>query len=53
MSNPDKYNELLKHAASCTHCKGKLQDLQEAEELERSKPKPVKVRFTEKERKQR
>ena len=52
-SNEAKNQELLAHTASCERCRVKLQDLQDAEELERSIPKPVKVKFPGKEKRRR
>jgi hypothetical protein len=47
--NRARYEKFLVHKASCANCRTKLQDLQAAEELENSRPKPVKPVFPRKE----
>ena len=51
--NETRYQELLDHTASCERCRAKLQDLQDAEELERSIPKFGKTIFPGREKRQR
>ncbi len=44
-SSQVQYEAFLTHAAACTNCSRKLRDLQEAEELERRRPRPAKLPF--------
>ena len=52
-AKPDEYQALATHAAECRSCARNLRDLQENEFRQLATPKPVRLKFDQKERQRR